>query len=156
MPWPPGPRPVVIDANLALYALNPFAAEREPVLALFARWRAARRALLAPCLWPLEVASGLRKMASVGMLRPAEAQMLLEVFLTWEVRVLETDDETLRRAYAWAERLGQRVLYDSLYLALAEVQAADFWTADRRLYRRAREAGASFVYLAEVGQGSGS
>jgi len=147
MPLHHGQPPVVIDANLALYALNPSAPQQTQVLALFARWRNEGRALLAPCLWPVEVASGLRKMASVGMLTSEEAQALLDLFQAWEVKVYENDSDLLQSALAWAERIGHRVIYDSLYLALAERQSGEFWTGDKRLYNSARQAGAEFVRL---------
>ncbi|NPA92276.1 MAG: type II toxin-antitoxin system VapC family toxin [Chloroflexi bacterium] len=137
----------MIDANLALYALDPSAPQQTQVLALFAQWRDEGRALLAPCLWSLEVASGLRKMASAGILTSEEAQTLLDLFLTWEVKVYGNDGELLQSAYAWAERIGHRVIYDSLYLALAERQGGEFWTGDKRLYNSARQAGADFVRL---------
>jgi len=47
----------------------------------------------------------------------------------------------------WSERIGHRVIYDSVYLALADGMNAELWTADRRLYQRARRAGADFVRL---------
>ncbi len=50
-------------------------------------------------------------------------------------------------ALTWAERLGQTKAYDAFYLALAEGLSAEFWTADKRLARRARHAGADFVRL---------
>jgi len=53
----------------------------------------------------------------------------------------------LERALRWSERIGHRVIYDSVYLALADGMNAELWTADRRLYQRARRAGADFVRL---------
>ncbi len=151
MPLRRGPTPIVLDANLALYALNPSAPEQECVLGLFDRWRDEGRVLIAPSLWRLEVTSGLRKLAAAGILTSAEAQTLLDLFLSWDVEVDTDDPELLREAYLWAERIGDRVIYDSLYLALAERLGAEFWTADKRLVNSARQVGADFVrFLGEL------
>ena len=152
MPLSRLPMPVVLDANLALYALNPSAPQQEAVLALFARWREEGRALTAPSLWRLEVTSGLRKNASLGFLSVAEAEALLDLFLAWEVRVYPSDAELVWRAFEWAGRTEQRAIYDSVYLALAERLGGEFWTADARFARRAWEAGAAFVKLLEATQ----
>ena len=147
MPLSRLPMPVVLDANLALYALNSSALQQEAVLALFARWREEGRALTAPSLWRLEVASGLRKNASLGFLSAAEAEALLDLFLSWNVRIYPSDADLVLRAFSWAERIGERVIYDSVYLALAERIGGEFWTADARFARRARQAGVDFVKL---------
>ena len=46
----------------------------------------------------------------------------------------------------WAERIGQSKVYDSQYLALAESIAADFWTADQRLYHSLQGLGVTWVH----------
>jgi predicted nucleic acid-binding protein len=61
--------------------------------------------------------------------------------------IYHPDHEIVTAAYAWAARLGQGAAYDAFYLALAERLHAEFWTGDRRLYHRARQAGADFVKL---------
>ena len=150
MPLSRLPSPIVLDANLALYALNASAPQQEAVLALFARWREEGRGLIAPALWRLEVASGLRKNASLGFLSDPEAEALLDLFLGWEVRVYPNDAALVWQAFEWAKRIGERVIYDSVYLALAEKTGGEFWTADARFARRARKAGAEFVKLLET------
>ena len=50
------------------------------------------------------------------------------------------------RAWYWAGRLNQSKTYDAQYVALAELERADFWTADRRLVNGARQAGAGWVH----------
>ena len=147
MPLSRLPMPVVLDANLALYALNSSALQQEAVLELFTRWRERGRLLTAPSLWRLEVASGLRKNASLGFLSAAEAETLLDLFLSWNVRIYPPDADLVLRAFSWAERIGERVIYDSVYLALAERIGGEFWTADARFARRARRVGVDFVKL---------
>lgn len=50
------------------------------------------------------------------------------------------------QALLWAKRLGQSRTYDAPYLAVAEEQRAELWTADRRLSNGAVQAGATFVH----------
>ncbi|MBN1657789.1 MAG: type II toxin-antitoxin system VapC family toxin [Anaerolineae bacterium] len=50
------------------------------------------------------------------------------------------------RALSWADRLGHSKAYDAHYLALAEQEGIEFWTADRRLANGAQQAGAHWVY----------
>ena len=155
MPSRRGLKPLMIDANLALYALNPTVPVQRQVLDRFAAWHREGRAWYAPHLWRLEVASGLRKMVRAGMLSETEAQTLLDLVFSWEITVIPVDEHLLRQAFAWSGRLRDWVIYDSVYLALAEHLGAEFWTADRRLYRRAREAGAEFVHLFPLGEERG-
>jgi predicted nucleic acid-binding protein len=50
------------------------------------------------------------------------------------------------RALRWADRLGHAKAYDAHYLALAEQEGLELWTADRRLSNGAQQAGAHCVH----------
>ncbi|HSR30541.1 MAG TPA: type II toxin-antitoxin system VapC family toxin [Anaerolineae bacterium] len=50
------------------------------------------------------------------------------------------------RALRWADRLGHSKAYDAHYLALAEQEGIELWTADRRLANGAQQAGAHWVH----------
>jgi len=43
-----------------------------------------------------------------------------------------------RLAWEIAEELGMPTIYDAVYLAVAELRGAIFWTADDKLFARAR------------------
>ena len=62
-----------------------------------------------------------------------EAEAHLETLMRLGVQLVPPTLELDRLALRWAERLGQTVVYDVHYLALAEALGCDFWTADRRL-----------------------
>ena len=141
-----GLKPAVIDANLPLAILLALPG-REQASELLSRWWTEGRPLYVPGLWQLEIASGLRKAVSVGWLTQDEAHEGLRLAAQWAVQVIAEDMTLVDDALRWAARIGQRVIYDSIYLALAERLKADFWTADRKLYRQARVQGANFVHL---------
>ncbi|HEY57648.1 MAG TPA: type II toxin-antitoxin system VapC family toxin [Anaerolineae bacterium] len=144
MNWPP--TPLVIDANVCLYTLAPLP-EHEQAKNLMASLLRYERPWYAPGLWRVEVLSGLRKIVAAHLMTRTEMGEAVSRFWEWPVQVLPEDRELLERALRWSERIGHRVIYDSVYLALADGMNAELWTADRRLYQRARRAGADFVRL---------
>lgn len=147
MPSPHGLKPLIIDANLAVYVLTAAISSYAEVQNFLERQVEAGRPWLAPHLWRLEVASTLHKLRRAGHLQENLLNEVLESFWQWPVEIIPSDRAIIERALRWAERIRDRVIYDSVYLALAEHMGADFWTADGKLYRRAREAGADFVFL---------
>ncbi len=52
-----------------------------------------------------------------------------------------------QRAWELAKKLGQSVVYDTTYIALAELRRCEFWTADERIYNSATQAGLKHVRL---------
>lgn len=132
---------VCVDASLVLKLVL-----REPdselAEALFARWQADRVRLIAPAFCPVEVDSVIRRKSSTGdparRLSPEQAELAFQAVQMVPLRVVE---EPLQRRRAWelAKLLELPVVYDSHYLALAELRGCEFWTADEKLYRTAKE-----------------
>jgi predicted nucleic acid-binding protein len=132
---------VCVDASLVLKLVL-----REPdselAEALFARWQADRVRLIAPAFCPVEVDSVIRRKSSTGdparRLSPEQAEPAFQAVQMVPLRVVE---EPLQRRRAWelAKLLELPVVYDSHYLALAELRGCEFWTADEKLYRTAKE-----------------
>ena len=63
--------------------------------------------------------------------------------------------QVYERAWQIAVMLDFPVIYDALYLAVADLRRATFWTADRPLYEKAKHLG--FVRLLgqdDVGEGN--
>ncbi len=137
---------VVIDANVAV-ALSIVLPWSSQARCRVAGWQETRTGILAPTLWQYEVVSALRKAWQAGLLTPDEAGHALTSLFSLGVQFVEPDLELHRAALRWASRLGQAVAYDAQYLALAERIGATLWTADRRLFDRARECGAKCVQL---------
>ncbi len=135
---------VVVDANLtvALVVELPYSGA---CLRKVQEWHAADVELLAPSLWQYEIASTLRKLTAAGHMEAGEGSASLSDLCALGVAMFEPTPALSLSALEWAGRLGRRVAYDGAYLALAEQEQVEFWTADRRLATAAQAAGADWV-----------
>jgi predicted nucleic acid-binding protein len=146
------PREVCVDASLLVkLVLNE--PDSDLADALFSRWKDEGVFLIAPVFCPVEVDSVIRSRTATGAV--AERLSLEQADLAFEAiqRVpVRTKTETGQRRRAWelAGDLGLPVVYDSHYLALAEIRGCAFWTADRRLYRKVSHR-LSYVHLLQNG-----
>lgn len=144
------PERVVVDASVCLELVLPTPVQDQAYY-LVRDWKASRTSIYVPSLWLYEVCSAIRKHCVGGLLTGDAAVGTLDYLLGLGVQQVPPDRTLALRAISWSERTGQRVAYDAAYLALAEQLACPFWTADKRLYRAARAAGAEWVHL--VGEG---
>jgi len=122
---------VCIDASLILASLlkEDLSAFVDPLLS---SWTETRAELLAPPLFGVEVPSGLRQATHRKRIELTEADALLDFFLQFPIRIIGSDN-LLQRAWAIGRELNAPRLYDMLYIALAEMEECDLWTADRKL-----------------------
>lgn len=125
-------RVLVIDASIAVALLVD---EAKSLLArAFIRACAAERVLvIAPPLFPFEVANALHRRVRNGDLTLPEATNLFGALRRFEIRI-ETTADLHERAITLATELGERASYDAHYLALAEASDCNFWTADRPFF----------------------
>ncbi|MHB0878415.1 MAG: type II toxin-antitoxin system VapC family toxin [Anaerolineae bacterium] len=144
------PGRVVVDASVCVELVLPLRS-REPAYYLIRDWEHSGIGMYAPSLWFYEVCSTVRKHIVSGLIPEGQAESSLDHLLSLGVELLPPTRQLGLRAIAWSERTNQRVVYDAAYLALADDMACPLWTADRRLYRAARSAGAEWVHL--VGEG---
>lgn len=123
---------ICLDASLVLAWLLP--PERTPRVAHI--WDDLLRKgdqLLGPPLLFIEVTSVLREKLVQKQITSQEAEaafsdfQLLPIERAWP-RELHT------KAWEVANALNQRKAYDAHYLALAEIEGCELWTADQRLY----------------------
>jgi predicted nucleic acid-binding protein len=143
---------IVIDSNVAVWAVLPSAAPSPiDVLERFEGWEGAKEELIAPMLWISECTSALRRYVANKVLSDAEAETALKDVLLLGVQLMPVDHTLAPAALKWAARIGQSKAYDGFYLALAEEEGADFWSADERLVNAARAAGASWAHW--IGEG---
>jgi predicted nucleic acid-binding protein len=136
---------VVLDANLVLSLFLPLPYSGQ-ASTHFVTWRRDRVDLLAPTLLQCEVNSALYRALEAGVVLGAEARAALQDLQALNIRYISPDPELHDRAWHWAGRLNQSKTYDAQYLALAEMERADCWTADRRLANGARQAGLGWVH----------
>lgn len=131
---PPAPStpPVVVDASLALKWLM-VEPDSDRATARLAEWTEAKTPLLAPELIVPELASALFKRMRRGDLALADGEAALESFLRLGVHLVSMmplGGPALRLAH----RFRLKAPYDAHYLALAEREGCELWTADERLW----------------------
>jgi predicted nucleic acid-binding protein len=126
----------VVDASLALkwVLLEPFSAEAD---ALLGEWQAAETRLLAPSLLMYEATNVLyRKGAPYGLPVQELHRAFALLLRTVELRI--PDVELAHHAAVMAALLKRSASYDTYYLALAEREGCELWTADERFWRAAQ------------------
>jgi predicted nucleic acid-binding protein len=123
---------VVVDASVALkWVLEEDGTDE--ALALWDRWQAAGERVVAPPIFRAEVANALRQVVRRGLATTREAADLLETLL--ETVAVEEPPPLYGRSLEMAHAFDLGSVYDALYLALAESEGCEVWTADRRLAR---------------------
>jgi len=135
----------VIDANLIAALVLPLPYSDQATLKIMA-WKRAGVELFAPILLEYEIAAILRKAVVAQWLTTDLAVEAIGKVLTLNIRCLAPTAHLHERALRWADRLGHSKAYDSHYLALAEQEGIDLWTADRRLANGSQQAGARWVH----------
>ena len=123
---------VVVDASVALkWVLEEDGSDE--ALALWDRWQIAGERVVAPPIFRAEVANALRQVVRRGMATTEEAADLLNTLL--ETVAVEEPPLMYGRSLEMAHIFDLGSIYDALYLALAENEGCEVWTADRRLAR---------------------
>jgi len=136
---------IVIDANLtlALFIHLPYSGAAENAFRL---WQQRGDRLAAPGLWQVEIVSALRKATCAGQLTTDDALLILAGLDDLQVEIHHPDRHLLEQSFLWSERIGQKVAYDSQYIALAESLQAELWSADRRLVSALKSRGIHWAH----------
>jgi predicted nucleic acid-binding protein len=123
---------IVVDASLALKWVleEPYSAEANELLE---NWGGQRNKLLAPALFLYEVTNALTKRIQRHQLTLVQAKERLRFFLE-SGPLLQQIGAVHSRALELVDRFRLSTAYDAHYLALAEFQRCEFWTADERLW----------------------
>jgi predicted nucleic acid-binding protein len=141
---------VVLDANLAVALFLPlsYSAQAREHIAV---WDRQGLELLAPTLFEYEINSALHRAAAIGLMTHREARMAMQEAQALAIHCVSPSPELHELAMHWAQRLNHHKSYDAQYVALAEQERADFWTADQRLVSRVRRSGVGWVHW--IGEG---
>lgn len=122
---------VVVDASLALRWV--LADEKEAsVDALLEQWLTSLTEMIAPPLFHAEVTNALYLSLKRNRLTLDEAALALKGIMQLGVQLSEPTDlyfKSLRIAVTYSISNA----YDAIYLALAEIEGCELWTADERL-----------------------
>jgi len=123
---------VCIDANLVVRTLvyGPYS---EQATALLRHWSRQEITLIAPSLLSFEVVSTLRRLVFLNEVTPEEGAEAFQRFLAFKIR-LSHRKGIFPLAWQFAEQFNRPRAYDTAYLALAQLNQCEFWTADERLY----------------------
>lgn len=96
----------------------------------------AEEEMIAPACLPAEITSALRQKVRRAELSREEGLEALQLLDNLRIRTL-WDRELAERAFILAVELDQPTAYDTAYLALAEKERCELWTADARFARTA-------------------
>jgi predicted nucleic acid-binding protein len=135
----------VIDANLLIALIFP-TTYTAPAEAHITKWQSGRELMIAPTLLWYEIDSAIRQQVHVRRLAPQEALFAMDKLRSIQVSLYSPTLPLSKAAIQWAGRIGHAKCYDAHYLALAEQERAEFWTADQRLRNAAHAAGATWVH----------
>ena len=122
---------VVVDASIALrWVLRD---EKEArVDAVLEEWAATLTEMLAPPLFPAEVTNALYISTRRKRLTLEEADLALRTIMLLGVQVTEPPG-LYSRSLELAANYSATNAYDAQYVALAEMEDCELWTADERL-----------------------
>lgn len=139
---------VIIDANfgVALVRLMPYSITCRT---LIEQWIYQEITIAVPDLWDYEIVSALHWLHSQNMLKRDAMMGGIDFLFRLPFRHVPLDRGLAIGALDWTGRLGQGKAYDAQYLALAERLQAEFYTADKKLFNRCQQIGASFVKILE-------
>lgn len=135
--------PICVDASVVIRLLVPL--EGSPARQQWEQWFAEGRQIIAPTLLHYEVNNTLHQYRRSGQLSNEAVQTALRASQALPV-VLHGDFQLHTSALDFAAKHELNATYDAHYLALADREGADFWTADRRLWRRVQPT-LPWVYL---------
>ena len=120
-----------VDASLVLAFLLHDEEFTAHATALLAAWREAQEELIAPALLPFEVLSGLRLAVYRSRISRDEGDEQCVTFRAMPIE-LRRPDRLFDRTWDIGKRLNPPRLYDASYLALADIEDCEVWTADSR------------------------
>ena len=129
---------VCVDASLAVKVVvtEPGSDKAD---ALFEQWSNEGKQLIAPAFFDVETDSILRQKVILRReLTPAQAEAALATLQALPVQQISVPGQR-QRAWEIATTFGFATVYDTTYLALAELRGCEFWTADERLFNQVKD-----------------
>jgi predicted nucleic acid-binding protein len=129
---------VVVDASIALkWVLRE--SDSKTAFALLTEWNDREAMLLVPVLLAYEIANGLYRKARNGEITLNRAkEALAEVLLAGLQFDFSSDLALSTRAIELADQYKLPAAYDAHYLALAEREGCELWTADLKMWNAIR------------------
>ena len=122
---------VCVDASAAVKWLLPEEYSDE-ALALYEDCYRAGTLIAAPPHFPVEVTNAIRRRVARHLVTHAEGKEILETFAQFQARLV-IPPNLYREALDLAEAFNRPTVYDTHYIALAQILGCDLWTADEAL-----------------------
>lgn len=122
---------VCVDSSLALAWLL-VAQQNDNADALRQEWSEKRIKLLGPPMFHAEVTSVLRQQVFFKRMLPEEGEEVFSIYQEIPVRTID-EPAMYRKAWELAKEFNLPVCYDMQYLAVAELEDCELWTADKKL-----------------------
>jgi predicted nucleic acid-binding protein len=125
---------VVVDTSIAIkWVLNED--DSALALALLAEWKKKKMAMLAPALLAYEASNTLYQNVRRGKITLDTAELSMTKVILAGLQLDFSQDPVLGvRAIELANNFSLLATYDAYYLALAERERCEFWTADTRMW----------------------
>jgi predicted nucleic acid-binding protein len=125
---------IVIDANIALkWVVNE--PDSETAIALLEKWTTMETIMLAPILFTYEVTNILFQAVRKGTITIESAKEALQQIMLLGIEIDSPQYLSLSlRAIELADQYNLSATYDPHYLALAEREGCEFWTADLKMW----------------------
>ena len=122
---------VCVDASLAIAWLfdEPYSENAD---ALRQEWREHGVQMVGPPMFHAEVTSAIRQHVYFKRILPEEGEEAFSIYLDIPIRIID-EPEVYRKAWELAKKFNLPVCYDMQYLAVAELEDCELWTADSRL-----------------------
>lgn len=131
-------RTVCVDASLAVKVVvtEPGSDKAD---ALFDQWSNEGIQLIAPAFFAVETDSILRQKVILRKeLTPEQVEAAFAKLQTLPIQQMSVPGQR-QRAWEIAVAFGFATVYDATYLALADLQSCEFWTADERLFNQGKD-----------------
>jgi predicted nucleic acid-binding protein len=93
---------------------------------------AANDTIIVPPHMPVEVVNAIRKKVRRGEVSPADGEDALSAFLALPVSIA-VPEGMYESALLLAQRFDRPTVYDTHYVALAQIAGCELWTADKKL-----------------------
>ncbi|OGO38787.1 MAG: hypothetical protein A2147_10885 [Chloroflexi bacterium RBG_16_57_8] len=138
---------VCIDASLALAWLS-YEKYTPNANALMREWQTRGVELVGPPMFHAEVTSVLRQHVFFKRMLPDEGDEAFSISLGIPIRIVD-GVEVYRTAWQMSKELGLPVCYDSQYLAVAELEDCEFWTADKKLVDTVKKKAARIRWIGD-------
>lgn len=125
---------VIVDSSVAVKWVLP-EGDTPAAVSLYGVWRTQSVQMLAPDLFAYEITNVIVRKALLTSITYAQARAAVRKLFTDGPSLVPISSPDLSiRAMELAERFKRTAAYDPHYLALAEQEGCEFWTADERLW----------------------